>query len=93
MRENRHITKRGLKLPITGEPEQRIEDGPQVSRVAILADDYIGMRHVDFEYEDIYTVQYAILEDDGKGNCTYDIIMSVENHEIADLLDETEAAL
>ena len=39
-----HITKRGLTLPITGEPEQKIEQGPKVSRVAILADDYVGMR-------------------------------------------------
>jgi Na+-transporting NADH:ubiquinone oxidoreductase subunit A len=39
-----HVTKRGLKLPINGEPEQRIDDGPKVSRVAILADDYVGMR-------------------------------------------------
>jgi hypothetical protein len=56
-------------------------------------DDYIGLRHVDFEYEDIYTVQYAILEDDGKGNCTYDIVMSVEDEEIAEFLEKTEAAL
>jgi len=56
-------------------------------------DDYIGLRHVDFENEDIYTVQYAILEDDGKGNCTYDIVMTVEDEEIAELLDEMEAAL
>jgi hypothetical protein len=56
-------------------------------------DDYIGMRHVDFDCEDIYTVQYAILEDDGKGNCTYDIVMSVEDEDIADLLDKAEAAL
>jgi hypothetical protein len=56
-------------------------------------DDYIGLRHVDFEHEDIYTVQYAILEDDGKGNCTYDIVMSVEDEEIVELLDKAEAAL
>ena len=56
-------------------------------------DDYIGLRHVDFEYEDIYTVQYAILEDDGKGNCTYDIVMSVEDEEIVELLEKAEAAL
>jgi Na+-transporting NADH:ubiquinone oxidoreductase subunit A len=39
-----HITKRGLDLPINGKPEQRIENGRQVSKVALLADDYIGMR-------------------------------------------------
>jgi hypothetical protein len=56
-------------------------------------DDYIGLRHVDFEHEDIYTVQYAILEDDGKGNCTYEICLSVEDEEIVELLEKAEAAL
>ena len=34
---------RGLAVPIDGEPEQKI-DAKEVSRVAIVADDYIGMR-------------------------------------------------
>lgn len=38
------VIKRGLDLPITGEPEQRIEVGPAVTRVALLGDDYIGMK-------------------------------------------------
>ncbi|UAA39565.1 Na(+)-translocating NADH-quinone reductase subunit A [Paraneptunicella aestuarii] len=37
------ITK-GLDLPIEGAPKQQIEDGPKVSRVAILGEEYIGMR-------------------------------------------------
>lgn len=37
-------TKKGLDLPITGVPEQRIEAGANVSSVAIVAADYIGMR-------------------------------------------------
>ncbi len=41
---NTHIALRGLSLPINGEPEQKVDSGPKVSRVAILADDYIGMR-------------------------------------------------
>ncbi|QDT03602.1 Na(+)-translocating NADH-quinone reductase subunit A [Rubripirellula lacrimiformis] len=36
--------KRGLDLPITGSPEQHIEIAPQVSQVALLGDDYIGMK-------------------------------------------------
>ena len=36
--------KRGLDLPITGAPEQTIDDGPAVTRVAVLGPDYIGMR-------------------------------------------------
>ncbi|MCC9605514.1 Na(+)-translocating NADH-quinone reductase subunit A [Blastopirellula sp. JC732] len=36
--------KRGLDLPISGRPQQTIESAGSVSRVALLGDDYIGMR-------------------------------------------------
>ncbi|CAM4012841.1 Na(+)-translocating NADH-quinone reductase subunit A [Vreelandella rituensis] len=36
--------KKGLDLPITGAPEQRIEDARPVRHVAILGTDYVGMR-------------------------------------------------
>ena len=36
--------KRGLDLPITGEPEQVVEEGHSVGKVAVLGPDYIGMR-------------------------------------------------
>jgi Na+-transporting NADH:ubiquinone oxidoreductase subunit A len=36
--------KKGLDLPITGVPEQRLEDGPVIRQVAILGPDYLGMR-------------------------------------------------
>lgn len=39
-----HTIKKGLDLPITGDPEQRIEDAAAVTRVAILAADYPGMK-------------------------------------------------
>lgn len=39
-----HTIKKGLSLPIAGDPEQRIDAGRAVRRVAVLADDYIGMR-------------------------------------------------
>ncbi len=38
------IIKEGLDLPITGGPEQIIEDGNSVSTVAILGTDYVGMK-------------------------------------------------
>jgi len=38
------VIKRGLDVPISGEPEQRIEPGPRVTRVGLLGDDYIGMK-------------------------------------------------
>ena len=36
--------KKGLDLPITGACEQVIEEGAQVTRVAVMGPDYIGMR-------------------------------------------------
>ncbi|MDI5934133.1 Na(+)-translocating NADH-quinone reductase subunit A [Halomonas kalidii] len=36
--------KKGLDLPITGTPEQRIEDARPVRHVAILGTDYVGMK-------------------------------------------------
>ncbi|MBY5990599.1 Na(+)-translocating NADH-quinone reductase subunit A [Ferrimonas balearica] len=36
--------KQGLDLPLTGGPEQVIQDGPAIARVAILGEEYIGMR-------------------------------------------------
>ena len=35
---------RGLDLPIEGEPAQTIDSGPRVQRVALLGDDYVGMK-------------------------------------------------
>jgi Na+-transporting NADH:ubiquinone oxidoreductase subunit A len=39
-----HVIRKGLDLPITGAPEQRIEPAPQVARVGILARDYPFMK-------------------------------------------------
>ena len=39
-----HTIKKGLDLPIAGEPEQRIDEARQPLKVALLADDYVGMR-------------------------------------------------
>lgn len=39
-----HRIKRGLRLPIAGEPEQVVDRRQAPSRVALLADDYIGLR-------------------------------------------------
>jgi len=43
-----HAIKKGLRLPIAGDPEQRIDAAPAVRRAALLADDYIGMRPTMF---------------------------------------------
>jgi len=39
-----HVIKKGLDLPIKGEPDQRIDIAPAVSKVAILARDYPFMK-------------------------------------------------
>jgi len=36
--------KKGLDLPISGAPEQVIQDGPAISEVAVLGEEYVGMR-------------------------------------------------
>ena len=36
--------KKGLDLPLQGAPEQVIKPGPYISQVALVADDYIGMK-------------------------------------------------
>src|SRR5690606_2970009 len=36
--------KKGLDLPIEGSPEQKIYDGPKVSKVALIGDDLVGMK-------------------------------------------------
>ncbi len=36
--------KKGLNVPVTGEPLQSIKNANSVSRVALLGDDYIGMK-------------------------------------------------
>jgi len=40
----RHTTRRGLDLPLAGRPEQSIHQGRRVTRVAVMADDYVGMK-------------------------------------------------
>ncbi len=36
--------RKGLDLPVTGEPEQRIYASPEITRVALLGREYIGMK-------------------------------------------------
>jgi Na+-transporting NADH:ubiquinone oxidoreductase subunit A len=39
-----HTIQKGLDLPITGAPVQTIQDARPVTRVAVMADDFIGMK-------------------------------------------------
>ena len=39
-----HRVKKGLRLPIRGGPDQVVEPARPVTKVAVMADDYVGMR-------------------------------------------------
>ncbi len=39
-----HRAKKGLDLPISGQPEQAIDDAPHITRVALIGDDFPGLR-------------------------------------------------
>ena len=41
---NLHRIKRGLNLPLAGVPQQVIEPGPAITQVALLGDDYPGLK-------------------------------------------------
>ena len=46
--------KRGLDLPISGVPDQEIDRGAEITRVALVGDDYVGMKptmHVQVDDE------------------------------------------
>ncbi|MCV2883620.1 Na(+)-translocating NADH-quinone reductase subunit A [Aestuariibacter sp. AA17] len=56
--------KRGLDLPIEGSPEQKIHDGPAITRVAVLGEEYVGMRptmHV--QVDDVVKKGQILFED------------------------------
>tara|TARA_E500000305_G_C4001833_1_gene227824 strand:- start:11 stop:250 length:240 start_codon:yes stop_codon:yes gene_type:complete len=36
--------KKGLDVPISGQPVQEISPGPEVGRVALIGPDYVGMK-------------------------------------------------
>ncbi len=46
-----HTITKGLDIPITGDPEHRIEAAWQTPRVALMASDYVGMRPTMFVRE------------------------------------------
>lgn len=43
-----HVIKKGLDLPITGEPEQTLDTPGGVHRAALVAEDYVGMKPTFF---------------------------------------------
>ncbi|GAA0854132.1 Na(+)-translocating NADH-quinone reductase subunit A [Aliiglaciecola litoralis] len=56
--------KQGLDLPIKGAPNQTIQDGPSVTRVAVLGEEYVGMRPTMFvQVDDVVKKGQALFED------------------------------
>jgi Na+-transporting NADH:ubiquinone oxidoreductase subunit A len=43
-----HVIKKGLDLPITGDPDQTVDTPGGVHRVALVAEDYVGMKPTFF---------------------------------------------
>ncbi len=41
-----HRLKKGLDIPILGEPNQKISEGPEIKSVALLGSDYVGLKPV-----------------------------------------------
>lgn len=62
-----HRIKKGLDLPVAGEPQQTIDgEGPKVTRVAIVADDYPGMKPKMFVKEGDTVKRGQVLFEDRK---------------------------
>lgn len=56
--------KKGLDLPIQGAPQQQIHDGPSVTRVAVLGEEYVGLRPTMFvQVDDVVKKGQALFED------------------------------
>lgn len=56
--------KKGLDLPIQGAPQQQIGDGPAVTRVAVLGEEYVGLRPTMFvQVDDVVKKGQALFED------------------------------
>ncbi|MGQ7952005.1 NADH:ubiquinone reductase (Na(+)-transporting) subunit A, partial [Providencia huashanensis] len=58
--------KKGLNLPIAGEPAQVIEDGPKIQHVAVLGEEYVGMRPSMLVKEGERVIKGQVLFEDKK---------------------------
>ncbi|MFT6899725.1 MAG: Na+-transporting NADH:ubiquinone oxidoreductase subunit A [Paraglaciecola sp.] len=58
--------KKGLDLPIAGAPEQKIHNGPVITKVAVLGEEYIGMRPTMHVQVDDKVVKGQLLFEDKK---------------------------
>ncbi len=68
-RSKRIRISKGLDVPIAGAPEQSIVDGPPIRRVALIADDYVGMKPTRTVQEGDQVKLGQLLFEDKKTNC------------------------
>jgi Na+-transporting NADH:ubiquinone oxidoreductase subunit A len=61
-----YVIKKGLDLPISGEPEQTISTAPTPTRVALLAEDYVGMKPTMYVRQGDRVQRGQLLFDDKK---------------------------
>lgn len=55
---------KGLDLPIEGSPQQQIHDGSVITRVAVLGEEYVGMRPTMFvQVDDVVEKGQVLFED------------------------------
>ena len=59
----RHTIRQGLRLPVQGEPDQTVEPARITRRVALLADDYVGLRP---------TMRVAVGDDVSRGQLLFE---------------------
>lgn len=57
---------KGLDLPISGAPDQKVEDGPVIRTVAVIADDFVGMKPTMAVKEGDHVKQGQVLFEDKK---------------------------
>src|SRR5690554_4676333 len=58
--------KKGLDIPIAGAPQQIIEDGPAIKSVAVLGEEYVGMRPTMYVQVDDRVKKGQVLFEDKK---------------------------
>lgn len=64
--------RKGLDLPISGVPDQHVSQGASIRHVAILGDDYVGMRPAMLVQEGDRVIKgQALFEDKKSGRLVY----------------------
>lgn len=63
--------KKGLNLPILGEPKQQVTPGPTIRTVAVIGEDYVGMKPTMLVKEGDKVLKGQPLFEDKKNSRSY----------------------